>query len=203
MDKIWLLEDANQKPEKHITKNEYWKQNNIGVYRTRLPVGDYVLVNDRIKDVFKRKMMRKIPVKMLDLLGCYNLVVDTKKDIQELITDVQGEHERFRDSMILCRNNNIRLIVLVENEGCLLKDKNGAYENPTVLTLEDLKRWRNPRSYIYKYGRQLHPRAMKGDQLYKICKTMSERYGVEFQFCTPEEAGKKVLEILKEGNNDG
>lgn len=200
MDKIWLLEDMNQKPEKHITKNEYWRQNNIGVYRTRLPVGDYVLVNDKIKDVFRRKQARKIPVKMMDLVGTYDLVCDTKRDIGELITDVQAEHERFRDSMILCKNNGIRMVVLVENEGCLLKDKNGAYQNPTVLKLEDLQKWRNPRSYIWRYGRQLHPRAMKGDQLYKICKTMSERYGVEFQFCTPQDAGRRVVEILTGGS---
>jgi len=198
-----LLEDINNKPEKHIAKNEYWRQQGIKVFRCRLPVGDYVLVNAKIIDVFKRKAARNIPVKMMDLVGTYNLCIDTKKDIQELIGDVQESHERFRDEMILARNNGIRLVILVENEGCLLKDKNGTYQNPTVLKLEDLNKWRNPRSYVYRYGKQLHPRAMKGEQLYKICKTMSEKYGAEFLFCTPQDAGAKVIEILKEGNSNG
>ena len=139
---------------------------------------------------------------MMDLLGTYDIVCDTKKDILELITDVQSEHERFRDSMILCQNNHIKLIVLVENEGCILRHKDFVYQNPTVLKLEDLNRWKNPRSFLYRYGRQLHPRAMKGEQLYKICKTMSERYGVEFQFCTPQDAGKRVIEILTGGKHE-
>ena len=199
MSKIWLLEDTNQKPEKHILKNEYWKQNNIGVYRVRLPVGDYVLVNDKITDVFRRKQARKIPVKMMDLMGTYNLVCDSKYAISELIQDVQGDHERFRDECLLAQNNGIKLIILVENEGGILRHKDYVYQNPTVLKLEDLNKWKNPRSFLYRYGRQLHPKAMKGEQLYKICKTMTERYGVEFQFCTPQDAGKRIIEILTGG----
>lgn len=170
-----IFEDTRNQMGKHDLKHEYFERNGIEIRRTKLYVGDYTLPFNQ------------------------TICIDTKNSIQELIGDVQSDHERFRSEQNRAQEAGIKLIVLVENEGCLLKDKNGTYQNPTVLCLEDLKRWRNPRSYIWKYGRQLHPRAMKGDQLYKICKTMSERYGVEFQFCTPQDAGKRVIEILTGG----
>ena len=43
---------------------------------------------------------------------------------------------------------------------------------------------------------QKYPYAMTGERLAKACLTMQLKYGVEFQFCRPEEAGKKILDLL-------
>lgn len=180
-----LLEDVNQKPGKHSLKNEIWADNDIEVIRQRLPVGDYVLVNDKIQDVLDRKAKRGVPVKMMDLLGTYNIAVDSKFSIQELVTDICGkQHERFRDECILAQNNGIKLYIVVENED-------------GITDLRDLHRWVNPRLWIKRGGKQLFPTATRGITLQKACMTMEKKYGVEFLFCHPLESAGRIVELLR------
>ena len=179
-----LLEDVNNKPGKHSLKNQFWTDNGIEVIRQRLPVGDYVLANDKIQDVFQRKEKRGIPVKMMDLLGTYSVAVDSKNSIQELVGDICGkQHERFRDECILAQNNGIKLIVLVENED-------------GITDLHELHRWVNPRLWIRRGGKQLYPQATRGVTLMKAAMTMEKKYSVKFMFCKPEVAGTAVLSLL-------
>lgn len=182
-----ILEDINNKPGKHELKHRFWEQNGIEVIRQRLPVGDYVLVNDKIQDVFDRKEKRSIPVKMMDLLGTYSVAIDSKFSIQELCGDVCGkQHERFRDECILAQNNGIKLIVLVENED-------------GITDLRDLHRWVNPRLWIRRGGKQLYPNATRGVQLMKACMTMQKKYGVQFAFVHPWHAGAAIADLLSRG----
>lgn len=158
--------------------------------RQRLPVGDYVLVNDKVEDVFARKEKRGIPVKMMDLIGTYSIAVDSKNSILELAGDVCGpDHDRFRDECIMAQNNGIKLVILVENED-------------GITTLKELHRWVNPRLWIKKYGRQVYPKAVRGVTLMKACMTVEKKYGCLFLFCTPQQAGEMVLTILG-GTPDG
>ena len=77
----------------------------------------------------------------------YNVTVDTKKDIQELVGNVCGkQHARFRDECILAQNNGIKLYVLVQNDGGLINGTKDIY-NPTIRTLEDLHKWKNPETF--------------------------------------------------------
>jgi hypothetical protein len=46
----------------------------------------------------------------------------------------------------------------------------------------------------------VHTKAMKGEVLYKILITLQDKYGVKFLFCTKEETGKKIVEILSYDN---
>lgn len=210
-----LIEDKAQQLSKHTMKHNFWLREGHTIYRLPLPVGDYVLMNDKISDVLKRKGDRNIEPKKMDFLGTYNVCVDTKFDIQELISDLCGkQHDRFRDECILAKNNNIKLYILVENKGGIIQ--NTDIINPTILRLEDLHKWANPRLFIkkrtnvqlgyYADGRpkyqwvQKYPSATKGISLQKTCYTMNAKYGVEFVFCRPEDAGRKVLELL--GAND-
>ena len=185
---ITLLEDTNNKPGKHSLKNSYWQNSGIEVVRQRLPVGDYVLMNDKIADVFRRKEKRGIPVKMMALLGTYDVAIDSKNSIQELVGDICGkQHERFRDECILAQNNGIRLIVLVENED-------------GIDDVRDLHRWVNPRLWIRRGGKQLYPQATRGVTLMRSCLTMEKKYGVKFVFAHPLKAGAAVLLLLDSDN---
>ena len=113
---LTIIEDVNNKPGKHELKHRIWKENGIEVIRQRLPVGDYVLMNDKIADVFARKEKRGIPVKMMDLQGTYDIAIDSKNSILELAQDICGkQHDRFRDECILAQNNGVKLIILVES----------------------------------------------------------------------------------------
>ena len=153
--------------------------------RQRLPVGDYIAVNDKVQDVLDRKAKRNIPVKMMDLLGTYNVAVDSKFDIQELCTDICGkQHERFRDECILAQNNGIKLYVVVENVSGIRK-------------LSELHSWLNPRLFIRRGGKQLYPTATRGFTLMKACMTMQHKYEpLEFLFCTPQESAGLIYNLL-------
>ncbi len=108
-------------------------------------------------------------------------------------------HGFFHRGLKRAQNSGIRLIVLVDNrEG--------------VRNIDDLSYWVNGRLNIWKktdrivgyckngaprYERvRKYPNAMSGERLAKACITMQLKYGVEFQFCTPEEAGERILSIL-------
>lgn len=196
-----IIEDIGQKEKQHTKKNVYWEKHNIEVARMPLPVGDYILSNEKVEDVINRKNKRSINIKKMDFLGTYNICVDTKKDMQEIVGNICGrQHARFRDECILARNNGIKLIVLVENED-------------SISCLNDVFRWKNPRLNIMKNGDEMigfykngrpkykkirkYPNATQGITLAKAMMTMEEKYGVEFMFCEPQYAGERVLELLE------
>lgn len=62
---LTILEDTRQQESKHEAKHKYFKENNILYRRVALDCGDYTLPNDR------------------------SVAIDTKKDLQELIGDIQ------------------------------------------------------------------------------------------------------------------
>lgn len=191
-----ILADKNQKKGKHETKNKYFADNGIEIIEQRLPVGDYVLMNDKIKDVFTRKEKRGNPVKMMDLLGTYNICIDTKNSIQELCGDVCGkQHDRFRDELILAQNNGIKLVILVENDVEEVFHQKQIV-NPVIKELKDLHKWVNPRLFIRRGGKQLYPRATKGVTLMKACFTIQKKYGCEILFTESKMAGQRIVEIL-------
>ena len=191
-----IIEDKAQQAKKHEIKHQWFSVNNVNLLNMPLPVGDYILLTERVEDVLKRKEKRGIPVKKMDFLGSYKICVDTKRDIQEIIGNICGkEHERFRDEVLLAKNNGIYLYVLIENED-------------GIDCIDDLLLWENPRAKIQKWvttpsghRRKVlkYPKATSGSILAKAMKTMSEKYGVKFLFCKPEEAGEKILKILTEG----
>lgn len=195
-----IIEDTGQQEGKHELKHRYWESIEHPYYRYPLPVGDYVLENWKIQDVISRKAKRNIPIKKMDFLGTYNICVDSKKDIQELCMDICGpDHDRFRDEVILAANNGIKLVVLVENTGGLIKYTKDIY-NPYIGKLEDLHLWKNERLFILDKNthRQKYPRSVRGATLMKACMTMRSKYGVEFEFTTPERSGERILEILQQ-----
>ena len=194
-----LISDKAQQKGKHLIKENWWRNNGIEVLYHPLPVGDYIIANDKVMDAINRKAARGIETKKMDFLGTYSVVCDTKKDIQELIGDICGkQHARFRDEAILAQNNGIKLYILVEN-------KDGVKET------RDLFKWQNPRMHRYNKILYMHrigkwsnipePKAppTSGQTLAKACLTMNLKYGVEFEFCTPNEAGKRVIELLEKG----
>ena len=180
--------------DKHKLKNLYWQKNGIDVIRMTLPVGDYIKEKEKVMDVIARKKMRGIAPKKMDFIGTYDVCVDSKFDIQELISDICGkQHDRFRDECILAQNNGIKLYILVENKkAAITKD----IWNPTIRDLSELHTWKNPRLFIRRSGKQLYPSATRGITLQKACYTMQKKYGCRFVFTTPEESGAKIIELL-------
>lgn len=193
-----LIEDKAQQEGKHRAKHQYWQSQGIEVIRHPLPVGDYILVNDKVQDVLNRKAERKIEPKKMDFLGTYDVCVDSKFSIQELVSDICGKsHARFRDECILAQNNGIKLYVLVQNDPEIVYSRNGkTIMNQTITRLSALHTWVNPRLWIFQGGKQKYPTATKGVTLMKACLTMKQKYGAEFLFCSTKDAGAKIVELL-------
>lgn len=148
---LTIIEDTRQQAGKHNAENEYFSAHGIKVIRSKLPVGDYANILNM------------------------SVVVDTKKDIQELAGDCIQQHDRFRTELITAQECGIRLIILTQDD--------------SVRSVDDLPRW-------YNWRRKKNPRAITGKQLYKIVKTMSEKYGAEFAFCTKNEVGERIVQYL-------
>lgn len=110
------------------------------------------------------------------------VAVDTKASIAELAMDIDREHARFRRELIGARDAGVRLYVLVENDA-------------GVTDLSSLALWTEPDVdfRLRKYAQ----RRIEGKRLAKACRTMSDRYGVTFLFCSPEDAARIVTEILE------
>lgn len=107
------------------------------------------------------------------------LIIDRKKDLQELCGNVCQQHERFRAELIRAKEAGIQLVILCEHGG-------------QIKTLEDVYFWKNPRL-------KRSPRATTGEQLYKSLCTIKDRYGVRFAFCDKRQTGKRIMEILSNG----
>lgn len=182
--------DKNQFAGSHgksnTRKHSIMRESGVKLTELPLPVGDYILVDDKVQEVLNRKAKRNIPVKKMDLLGTYKLAVDSKASIQELAGNICGkDHDRIRDEMLLAANNSIKLVYLIEDD--------------LIDSLENLHRWANPRLFLKKRGKQMFPNAVRGVTLMKACMTCRAKYGCEFIFCKPKDAATKIVEILTGG----
>lgn len=155
---VTIIEDTRQQANKHEYKNEWWGREGVSIVRSKLAFGDYALP----------------PA----------VSVDTKKDIQELATNIDQQHARFRNECVAARDAGCQLVVLVENtEG--------------VHSLADLACWQESEESFIRRKRAIRP--LEGKRLAKACQTMTDRYGVRFEFCRPEESAKRIVEILMGG----
>lgn len=111
------------------------------------------------------------------------LVVDRKRML-ELCGNVVQDHKRFADELERAKQYGIHVVVLCENT-------NG------ITCLADVINWQNPRL-------KQSPMAVSGERLFRILSTMQnnhDKYDVEFRFCSKADTGKRIIEILSEGEN--
>ena len=166
-----IFEDTRNPIEKHLNIHNYCDANGIRIERTKLFVGDYTLPTNQ------------------------TICIDTKQDLQEVYGNVIQSHARFKAEILRASSAGIRLIILVEQEG--------------INSLEDVSRWKNPRAAQWhktynaqKAGKMLKVKIsssppISSPKLASIMNSLSERYGVEWQFCDKSETGKRIVEILQ------
>lgn len=111
----------------------------------------------------------------------HKVAIDTKRNIAELAANVQKDHERFRRECLRAQEAGGALVILVEN-------------TQGVRVLKELARWHEPK-WQTKKRRSRYP--IQGKRIAETCYTMGHRYGVLFAFCSPHEAGARVLSILE------
>lgn len=111
------------------------------------------------------------------LLDNPKLVIDRKQNLNEVASNVCQEHERFINELKRAQEVGIYVIILIEH-------------GRDVKSLSDVVWWENPRL-------KESPKAIRGEVLYKIMKTISERYDIEWRFCEKSQTGKEILRILQ------
>lgn len=171
-----IFEDTRNPISKHKNIHDYCDKNGIKIERTKLFVGDYTLPTNQ------------------------KICIDTKQDLQEVYGNVIQAHVRFKAEILRAQAAGIKLVILVEQEG--------------VKSLSDVQHWKNPRLLNWykihnaqKAGKMLHIKLPKSPpvpsaNLAKSMQTMSDNYGVTWQFCDKSETGKRIVEILGGAAND-
>lgn len=105
--------------------------------------------------------------------------IDTKENMDEIAANICGkEHKRFITECKAAKEAGCKLYILVEN-------------TLGISDISEVHTWVNPR-VIYS------PNCVQGARLQKAMETISERYGVTFLFCPPEESAQIIKELLHE-----
>lgn len=168
---IKLQEDSRQQAGKHDLKNEYFEKNGIKVLRSKLPFGDYALLDNM------------------------SVIVDTKKDLMEVEGNLTKQHVRFRNEIINANNFGIGLIILIEEEIQYnnLDDVIARYKIPrwksTTFEMVDGKK-----QVRHKKGQPMG--VFNVETIVKAMKTMQQKYAVLFWFTTKEKCGEAIIDIL-------
>lgn len=145
--------------------------------------------NKEVLEYFDRNGIRYIHSKLYtgDYIDAHNpkVIIDLKKDIEEVINNVTYEHKRFVEE-IRKANEDMRckLIILIRQP---------------LQSLESVKTYQ-VRKYS-KYNRNFAGQPvsyMNMETLYKIMATMEKKYDIEWRFTTREDAGKEIINILCE-----
>lgn len=202
---LTIIEDTRNKIGRHERKVRQLTELGYKVMRSKLPAGDYGLLTD------------------------LSVVIDTKMDLQEVYGNLIGQgHVPFRNECLLCQQNGIKLVILCEHmydngEEALKKMmervrqdiqiyKDSGYRSAPkkyykaareiehnikfpIFSLEDVRLWENPRI-------PEHPKAVDGARLYKVMSTMTQKYGVRWEFCDKLNTGRRIAELLG-GAHDG
>ena len=108
------------------------------------------------------------------------VVVDRKQNLLELASNVC--EDRFHKEIHRAHEHNVKIVFLCEHGG-------------NIKELIDVLFWENPRI-------KESPKCISGVHLFKAMTSMADKYGVEWQFCTKKETGKRIIEILKGIDND-
>lgn len=168
-----IIEDVGQKIGQHTNISDYCKAAGIILRRQKLNVGDYIVAP--------------------------KISVDTKQGMSEVYGNLVQDHDRFRAECIRAHEDGTQLIILIENT-----------DGQTCL--DDVERWQNPRvdEYYSKYSFALAARKhgkplripsppVPNKRLIRMMETMTDRYGVRWMFCRPDQTGEMIVQLLTGG----
>lgn len=156
MNKFLILTDTRQQKENHIIK-EFDKQGILHI-RTGLPSADYMAVRYNEEKGF-----------YLD----YSILVDTKKDIEEIASNLcnSQNHQRILREIQKGKDLGAKQFIFLINGG-------------KVKSIEDLQNWTSKRTKV------------KGSVLLKIFQTMRQKYNVRFIICPKNKMGETIIKLL-------
>lgn len=165
-----IVQDTREKQGKKDHILNYFESDGVNVVRSKLFVGDYTRLDKQ------------------------DLCIDVKQNLNEVYSNLVQQHDRFRDECLRARQNGIKLIILVEEDG--------------IEKLEDVERWKNSRrqkwlelNQEHIAGRKLYVKQpsqppLSSRELMLRMRTMRDKYGIEWMFTDKRYCGKRIIEIL-------
>lgn len=171
LSEIKIIEDSRNKINHHDNKNQFFQENGIMVLRSKLPFGDYALMDNM------------------------SISVDTKESFLEIENNLTKQHTRFRNEIINANNFGIGLVILIEEEmqynsldDVAAKYKIPKWKSTTYEMINGVKHVK------HKKGQPMGN--FNVETIIKAMKTMQEKYAVIFAFTTKEKCGEAIIDIL-------
>lgn len=169
-----ILIDTRQQAGKHEHKDRWFTAHGVETVHQCLEFGDYMVDGS-------------------------NISVDTKRNVAEIAQNITGRnHARFKRECQRAQAAGYRLVVLVENLNGYTKVAHVAAWTNDHCTHCKMYRQRicNPKNPQGKCVKHRTMKPIQGSRLAKAMTTMSERYGVVFEFCHPKDAARRICELL-------
>lgn len=176
---IYLIQDTREKVGKKTEIDDYFKQQNIKLLRSKLPYGDYCRVD---------KM---------------NLTIDVKMSALELFNCMTKDHIRFRNEIKGANDFGIGIVILIEeNDYYATLDTFRDWYRIPVWKSDGWQTSSNG-TQRFKTHRKGEPMTkVDVSAIVKAMKTMQEKYAVLFKFTTKERCGADIINILHNRYDD-
>lgn len=158
--------DTRQQLGKHNAKNRWFAEHGVETVAVKLDTGDYAYAPS-------------------------NILIDTKKDVDELSMDCGKDHARFVREIDRAAAMGCRLVVLVE-------------QHPEFNDREKLRHWAG---YVCRKCRKCDPNRgdrcrtrkytpMHGARLAKILDKLEENHGAKFVFCSKSKSAQVICDMM-------
>ena len=158
--------DTRQQLGKHNAKNRWFAEHGVEAVAVKLDAGDYAYAPS-------------------------NILIDTKKDVDELSMDCGKDHARFVREIDRAAASGCRLVVLIE-------------QHPEYNDREKLRHWSG---YVCRKCRKCDPNGgdkcktrkytpMHGARLAKILDKLEENHGAKFVFCSKSKSAQIICDMM-------
>lgn len=171
LSEIKLIEDSRNKVGAHDIKNQYFQEHGIKVLRSKLPFGDYALMDNM------------------------SVSVDTKESLLEVENNLTKQHTRFRNEIVNANNFGIGLIILIEEEiqynnldDVIARYKIPRWKSNSYQMINGVKHLK------HRKGQPMG--TFNVETIVKAMRTMQQKYAVLFWFTTKEKCGETIIDIL-------
>lgn len=168
-----IICDTRQKRGKHENIDRWFDLHGVEYEYRKLDTGDYA--TDDLSS---------------------NILVDTKKGIEELAGDIGRDHARFVRELDRAAEAGYRLVVLVETARPIseIDDVAGYVAKPCRMC--EKRRWGNCSPVATMRCTRYRSKPMQGGTIVRMLHTLEAKHAVRFEFVHPSSAARRICELL-------
>lgn len=194
---ITIIEDTTQQAGKHAGIEKFIEKIGFNLMRNTLPVGDYALLTQRGREILNIKIkaaernrsyanyigreirtnsdVGRSVLQKIDLIGTYDVAVDTKQNLDEVVRTIGGlADERIDQQAIRARNSNTRLYIVVEQDN--------------INNIQDVESYCRDNNYNYT-------------AFIKKIDSLEKKYGLKFCMCPAGYVSLLTIALLTSEHN--